>query len=81
MFIRSVVVALIASAVTLVNAQNVGDGMFFIFFIGIILTLLVGTYYEPGLGACGIFNTASDPIVAVGWQTFDHYPCVKCIGK
>jgi hypothetical protein len=34
MFIRSVVIALVASAVTLVNAQNVGDGMFFIFLLG-----------------------------------------------
>ena len=29
-----------------------------------------------GLGACGITNTDSDPIVAVALTTFDNYPCV-----
>ncbi|KAJ3795105.1 RlpA-like double-psi beta-barrel-protein domain-containing protein-containing protein [Lentinula aff. detonsa] len=33
-----------------------------------------GTWYETGLGACGITNTDGDPIVAAAWQTFDQYP-------
>lgn len=33
-----------------------------------------GTWYNPALGACGIFNTDADFIVAVGWQLFDSYP-------
>lgn len=32
------------------------------------------SYFFLGLGACGISNTAADPIVAVGWQTFDSFP-------
>ncbi|KAJ3850314.1 RlpA-like double-psi beta-barrel-protein domain-containing protein-containing protein [Lentinula lateritia] len=33
-----------------------------------------GTWYETGLGACGITNTDGDPIVAIGYQSFDSYP-------
>lgn len=33
-----------------------------------------GTYYETGLGACGITNTDSDFIVAVSYLLFDAYP-------
>ncbi|KAJ3879651.1 RlpA-like double-psi beta-barrel-protein domain-containing protein-containing protein [Lentinula edodes] len=33
-----------------------------------------GTWYETGLGACGITNTDGDPIVAIGYQGFDSYP-------
>ena len=33
-----------------------------------------GTFYAPGLGACGVFNTASDLIVAIGHDLFDNYP-------
>jgi len=32
------------------------------------------TYYEPGLGACGITNSASDPIAALSEKLFDNYP-------
>ncbi|KAI8992737.1 RlpA-like double-psi beta-barrel-protein domain-containing protein-containing protein [Trametes punicea] len=32
------------------------------------------TFYEAGLGACGIFNTDADFIVAVDAQTFDTFP-------
>ncbi|KIJ55840.1 hypothetical protein M422DRAFT_109174, partial [Sphaerobolus stellatus SS14] len=31
------------------------------------------TYYEPGLGACGSTNSASDLIVAVPPETFASY--------
>ncbi|KAI0105513.1 RlpA-like double-psi beta-barrel-protein domain-containing protein-containing protein [Nemania sp. FL0031] len=31
------------------------------------------TYYAPGLGACGVYNSESDAIVAVSWQLFDQY--------
>ncbi|KAI0537324.1 RlpA-like double-psi beta-barrel-protein domain-containing protein-containing protein [Xylaria digitata] len=31
------------------------------------------TYYAPGLGACGIYNSESDAIAAVSWQLFDQY--------
>ncbi|KAF8242948.1 hypothetical protein K440DRAFT_615091 [Wilcoxina mikolae CBS 423.85] len=30
-----------------------------------------GTYYAPGLGACGITSTDKDMIVAIAWQLFD----------
>jgi len=33
-----------------------------------------GTYYDAGLGACGIVNTDSDFIVAVSRLLFDNYP-------
>jgi len=33
-----------------------------------------GTWFEPGLGACGINNTESDFIVAVSWMIFDNFP-------
>ncbi|KAJ7088409.1 barwin-like endoglucanase [Mycena belliarum] len=33
-----------------------------------------GTFFEPGLGACGNTNTASDFIVAVGHGIFDSFP-------
>ncbi|KAJ7611164.1 plant expansin [Roridomyces roridus] len=33
-----------------------------------------GTFFQPGLGACGKTNTASDLIVAVGHGTFDSFP-------
>jgi len=33
-----------------------------------------GTYYDTGLGACGITNTNSDMIAAVSWKLFDTYP-------
>jgi hypothetical protein len=80
MFIRTAVIALFASAVTLVKGQNVGDGTFLLSFLGICLILSQGTYYTPGLGACGISNTASDPIVAMAYQTFDNYPYVTFFG-
>ncbi|OBZ74582.1 Papain inhibitor [Grifola frondosa] len=32
------------------------------------------TFYETGLGSCGIFNTDSDFIVAVSAQFFDTFP-------
>ncbi|KAH9922477.1 RlpA-like double-psi beta-barrel-protein domain-containing protein-containing protein [Fomitopsis serialis] len=32
------------------------------------------TYYETGLGACGVTNTDSDYIVAVSENLFDNYP-------
>ncbi|KAF7967785.1 hypothetical protein HWV62_33017 [Athelia sp. TMB] len=32
-----------------------------------------GTYYAPGLGACGKKNSASDAIVAVSHSFFDSY--------
>ncbi|TGJ78318.1 hypothetical protein E0Z10_g10443 [Xylaria hypoxylon] len=31
------------------------------------------TYYAPGLGACGVYNSESDAIVALSWQLFDQY--------
>ncbi|KAG2366614.1 barwin-like endoglucanase, partial [Suillus spraguei] len=33
-----------------------------------------GTYYETGLGACGVTNTDSDYIAAVSHLLFDAYP-------
>jgi hypothetical protein len=33
-----------------------------------------GTFYDAGLGACGITNKDSDFIVAVSWRLFDNYP-------
>ncbi|KAI0044386.1 hypothetical protein FA95DRAFT_1608609 [Auriscalpium vulgare] len=33
-----------------------------------------GTYFTPGLGACGRSNTDADSIVAVSTQVFDNFP-------
>ncbi|KAF8188929.1 RlpA-like double-psi beta-barrel-protein domain-containing protein-containing protein [Mycena galopus ATCC 62051] len=33
-----------------------------------------GTFFQPGLGACGKTNTANDLIVAVGHGEFDAFP-------
>ncbi|KAF9048361.1 plant expansin [Hymenopellis radicata] len=33
-----------------------------------------GTYFDPGLGACGITNVATDYIVAVSTALFNSYP-------
>lgn len=35
---------------------------------------MLGTWYTPGLGACGFENNSSDLIVAVSWQIYDNYP-------
>ncbi|CAK5264149.1 unnamed protein product [Mycena citricolor] len=35
-----------------------------------------GTFFETGLGACGISNTDADFIAAVGAGTFDSFPFV-----
>ncbi|CDO74644.1 Distantly related to plant expansins [Trametes cinnabarina] len=32
------------------------------------------TFYEAGLGACGITNSDADMIVAIDAQTFDNFP-------
>ncbi|KAI8953953.1 RlpA-like double-psi beta-barrel-protein domain-containing protein-containing protein [Xylaria longipes] len=31
------------------------------------------TYYAPGLGACGVYNSEDDAIVALSYQLFDQY--------
>ncbi|KAI1117076.1 RlpA-like double-psi beta-barrel-protein domain-containing protein-containing protein [Nemania sp. NC0429] len=31
------------------------------------------TYYAPGLGACGQYNSEDDAVVALSWQLFDQY--------
>lgn len=28
------------------------------------------TYYAPGLGACGVYNSEDDAVVAVAWEFF-----------
>ncbi|EPS97900.1 hypothetical protein FOMPIDRAFT_55210, partial [Fomitopsis schrenkii] len=33
-----------------------------------------GTWFQPGLGACGLENSASDLIVAVSTEIYDNYP-------
>ncbi|KAK0448480.1 RlpA-like double-psi beta-barrel-protein domain-containing protein-containing protein [Desarmillaria tabescens] len=33
-----------------------------------------GTFYTPGLGACGQNNTEADPIAAVSYLLFDYFP-------
>ncbi|KIM72472.1 hypothetical protein PILCRDRAFT_740461 [Piloderma croceum F 1598] len=62
MLSRTAIIALFASAATAatvaVQASNYGDV----------------TYYTPGLGACGQYNTDTDYIVAVAAGTFDNYP-------
>ncbi|TDL27985.1 Non-catalytic module family EXPN protein [Rickenella mellea] len=39
----------------------------------------VATFYEPGLGECGIFNQPSDFIVALSVQNFNNSDCFKNI--
>lgn len=38
------------------------------------LAVFLGTFFEPGLGACGIHNSSKDMIVAVSQQLFDSFP-------
>ncbi|KAG7446158.1 uncharacterized protein BT62DRAFT_1006376 [Guyanagaster necrorhizus] len=52
------VTALLSAALPLVPRANVGEG----------------TWYEPGLGSCGITNVATDMIVAVSYLLYDSYP-------
>ncbi|KAJ3829219.1 barwin-like endoglucanase [Lentinula raphanica] len=33
-----------------------------------------GTYYTPGLGACGLTNDATQLVAAIGHQAFDSFP-------
>lgn len=40
----------------------------------LLLISSVATFYEAGLGACGISNTDADFIVAIDAQTFDTFP-------
>ncbi|KAK0191597.1 plant expansin [Armillaria mellea] len=47
-----------SAALPLVPRDNVGEGYF----------------YSPGLGVCGISNTASDMVVAVSYLLFNSYP-------
>lgn len=45
-------------AVELLDGEHTGDG----------------TFYTPGLGACGWNNTEADPIAAVSYLLFDYFP-------
>jgi hypothetical protein len=81
MLARSVAIALLASAVTLVKGQYSGDGMSILPFLGMHLMLFIVTYYTPGVGACGRTNTNADYIVAVAAATFDSYPYVLNLGR
>ncbi|KAI0790225.1 RlpA-like double-psi beta-barrel-protein domain-containing protein-containing protein [Irpex lacteus] len=38
--------------------------------------LITATWYQPGVGACGISNTAADHIVAVSASFYDTFPYV-----
>jgi hypothetical protein len=55
--------------------------MFILPFLGIHLMLFIVTYYTPGLGACGGYNSDSDYVVAVAAETFDNYPYVLNFGQ
>ncbi|KAI0654595.1 RlpA-like double-psi beta-barrel-protein domain-containing protein-containing protein [Cubamyces menziesii] len=56
----SAVVLAVVSAAAVGLAQTTGTGD--------------ATFYEAGLGACGVFNTDSDFIVAIDAATFDNFP-------
>ncbi|KII84103.1 hypothetical protein PLICRDRAFT_46434 [Plicaturopsis crispa FD-325 SS-3] len=58
MFSRINLLAVALSFMSLASAQNIGEG----------------TYFAPGLGACGVFNTDADSIVAVSATFFDTFP-------
>ena len=36
--------------------------------------MTTATWFDPGVGACGISNSASDIIVAVSSDFYDSYP-------
>jgi hypothetical protein len=79
MLVRTAVIALLASAVTLVKGQHhYGTGMCLLLFFGICLMLSVVTLYTPGLGVCGAYSSSTDYVVAVAKGTFDSYPYVTC---
>ena len=53
-----------------------GQGMFFIPLRDptIIAHRDKGTWYEQGLGACGVLENDSEFVVAIGHALFDAYP-------
>lgn len=81
MLVRSISIALFVASAALVKGQHYGDGMYLCPFFGIRLMSSIATFFYPGLGACGTYNSASDYIVAVAAPTFDSYPYVTCLGQ
>ncbi|KZP10943.1 hypothetical protein FIBSPDRAFT_197872 [Athelia psychrophila] len=67
LFSRRIAASVVVAAAALVTAQSeTGDG----------------TFYVPGLGACGIYNDASQYIVGVSealWQSHSGSLCNKAI--
>jgi hypothetical protein len=59
-----IVVALAATAGSLVSAAPTGTALQNRDMSGDL------TYYAPGLGACGVYNSEDDSIVALSWQLF-----------
>lgn len=54
-----------------------GDGTSFLSYLKFLKHTLKGTsgtFFEPGLGACGITNGPNDLIVAVSAQLYDSFP-------
>ncbi|KII84077.1 hypothetical protein PLICRDRAFT_179759 [Plicaturopsis crispa FD-325 SS-3] len=60
MFVRAILLSLVIAVVSLASGTSAYSGD--------------GTWYETGLGACGIYNTDSDKIVAASARLFDTYP-------
>jgi hypothetical protein len=52
---------------------------FFSFAVPGLICHCEGTYYETGLGACGVTNNDGQNIVAMSKLLFDTYPYVICM--
>ncbi|KZP03816.1 hypothetical protein FIBSPDRAFT_941326 [Athelia psychrophila] len=61
-FSRRTVAVVFAAAATLVKAQSESGQ---------------GTWFEVGLGACGVYNVDTDHIVAISEALFDSYPATS----
>ncbi|KII90846.1 hypothetical protein PLICRDRAFT_52549 [Plicaturopsis crispa FD-325 SS-3] len=64
MLARVSLLAVVASVASLVSAANASE----------LTYPRTGTFFAPGTGACGIFNTEADSIVAVSNQFFSTFP-------
>ena len=73
MFFRTEVLVLVLIA-SFVKGVHVGDGKPSVEFSELQLMHSRGTYYTPGLGACGRHNNKADFIVSMAHGTFDNFP-------
>ena len=79
-FSAVLLVALSAATSGFALSKKGGDGKHFLIFLLLFLVfdadpfIVSATYYNPGLGSCGISSTDSELVVAVDAQTIQTFP-------